>query len=603
MNALTRTYKECLEVFKHRLVAVAGYSFIASLCLLAVPAFLFQIYDRVLLSRSTETLIAMSIIALVVLFSYAVFDSVRQFLLAKAAVEFERKLAGPVLAAELARQSDPSTQSVKDIGAIRQVASSAIFAQLFDLPMVPLFTLIIFLIHPVLGGVLLLGACALVALTLYADKKTAPENKELMEASIATYKALETQVRMQELVRAHGSYREAVAQWGKHNAVQLSRFLSGQAQTSRYSSISKALRQLLQISMIGVGAALVLADQASVGVIFGASIIGSRALAPVEAIVGGWRNLRQAWSTKSRLETRLEDLVLPVDRTQLPEPKGVLGLGQVAYVPRPGAPALLRNIHATFEPGDSIAVIGPSGAGKSTLARLLVGFIEPSAGKVMLDGQDLRAWDPTARGLYMGYMPQNVDFFEATIRENIARMRIDDDPARAIEAAQKAGVHDLIVKFPMGYDTPMSRTGFWPSGGQAQLIALARAFYGNPKILVLDEPNAALDATGEQIFHRALMNAKKVGLTMVVITQRPSMLQFVDKVMLLQDGQIKDFGPKEKVLKSNLVRSAPAAGTLQGGAPKAQAHQQGDGAKAAPANQPADKSGDITIDLSKSGTK
>lgn len=553
---LFNAYKDEVVAFRKRLKAVAGYSFLASLCLLAVPAFLFQVYDRVLLSRNIDTLLAMSIIAVIVLFSYAVFDSIRMALLAKAATEFERKLGGPILAAELARQSDPSTQSIKDITALRQAIASPIFASLFDLPMVPVFALIIFLIHPVLGLVLLVGASVLVGLAFFGDRKTAPANKDLMESTIKSMRSLEQQVQMQELVRAQGGYREAVKNWGVHNAKQLEYFQSGHTMTSVFSSSSKSTRQLLQISMIGVGAGLVLAEQASVGVIFAASIVGSRALAPVEAIVGGWRNLRQAFSTKQRLEERLKELYLPTDRTPLPAPKGLVALEKIAYVPRPGAPALLRNIHIAFNPGDQVAIIGPSGAGKSTLARILVGFYEPSAGRVSLDGQDLRAWDPTARGLYMGYMPQGVSFFEATIRENIARMRIDDDPEYAIRAAQRAGVHDLIMRFPAGYDTPLSRNGFWPSGGQAQLIALARAFYGDPKVLILDEPNAALDSTGEAIFHNALKNARKEGMTTIVITQRPSMLQFVDKVVIMQDGQVKDYGPKEKVLQSNLARPA-----------------------------------------------
>ena len=574
MQSLESEYREQLSVFKKRMGAVAGYSLIASLCMLAVPAFLFQIYDRVLLSRSIETLIAMFFIALVILFAYAVFDMTRHHLLARAAVDFERNLSGPLLAAELSRQSDPQTQAVKDLQGLRQTVASPIFANLFDVPMMPIFTIIIFLVHPVLGGVLLLGAVGLVGIAIWGDRASAPANKDLMKATLSSYNALESQVSMQEMVRAQGSYKESVSQWGRESSKQMNNFLRSTQITTTFSSATKSLRQLLQISMIGIGAALVLADQASVGVIFAASIVGSRALAPVEQIVGGWRNLSQAWNTKARLEERIKELALPTDRTQLPTPKGLLAAEKIAFVPGPKAPALLRNVNVAFQPGESIAVIGPSGAGKSTLAKLLVGYYEPSAGRVSLDGQDLRAWDPTARGLHMGYMPQAINFFQATIRENIARMRLNDDPALAIKAAQRAGVHDLIVQFPMGYDTPMSRKGFWPSGGQAQLIALARAFYGDPKVMVLDEPNSALDQQGEAIFHHAIAQAKKAGMTLIVVTQRPTMLQFVDKILIMQEGQVKDYGDKDEVLKRNFPRQVAGQGGQQVQQPKRPASSQ-----------------------------
>lgn len=538
------------------------FSFLASLCLLAMPVFMFQVYDSVLVSRSMETLIAMFIFAFVILVVFGVFDYARQILLAKAGLELESEMSGLILAGELSRQSDAAAQSVREIGSIRQVIASPAFYSLFDLPMLPLFLTLIYMIHPVLGVFVTVGAIILFGMGLMGDRATAQLNKDHMDAMVASHRALEMHVSSQEFVRAQGLYRESVRDWGQHHATQLSRFLTSFNITARFSSASKAVRQIIQISMIGGGAVLVIYDQATAGVIFATAIIGGRALGPVEQIVGGWRALKGAYETRKRLLARLEEMSLPEDRTKLPRPKGLIQIKRAAYVPRPGLPPIIRGISARIDAGDSVAIVGPSGAGKSTLAKLLVGYLVPNAGQIVLDGQDLHSWDPIARGLHVGYMPQQITFFDATVRENIARLRVDDPPEWAIEAAQKAGVHELILGMPQGYDTVIKRGQFMPSGGQAQLIALARAFYCNPAVLVLDEPNAALDNLGEQILHKALQTAKAEGTTIVVVSQRPSILSAVDKVMVLNKGAITDYGPKDKVMSGGGVQAvaSPAAG-------------------------------------------
>lgn len=561
------------------------YSFLASICLLAMPVFMFSVYDSILRSRSVETLIALFIFALVILIVYGVFDYVRQILLAKAGLELESKMAGLIFAGELSRQSDAAAQSVRDVGSIRQVIASPAFYSIFDLPMLPLFLGLIFLIHPVLGVFVLLGAVILFGMGLWADRSTVQLNKDHLEAMVASHKSLEMHVTSQEYIRAQGLYRESVRSWGGLHGTQLQRFLASFSIQSRFSSASKSVRQIIQISMIGGGAMLVIYDQATAGVIFATAIIGGRALGPVEQIVGGWRALRSAWETRQRLLVRLEEMSLPEDRTKLPRPKGKLELARIAYVPRPGMPPIIRGVTATIEPADSVAVIGPSGAGKSTLAKLIVGYLVPNAGKVVLDGQDLHAWDPIARGLHVGYMPQLVTFFDATVRENIARLRVDDPEEWAIDAAQRAGVHEFILSLPQGYDTVIKRGQFMPSGGQAQLIALARAFYADPAVLVLDEPNAALDNTGEQLLHKALKAAHAAGTTIIVVSQRPSILSIVEKVMVMSEGLVQNFGPKEKVMGSGGVAAVQSAG-----AKSAQAKKPAQkGAKSTPAESVTEK--------------
>ncbi len=580
--ALIEEYKEQEKLFRKSLKPVAIYSLLANLCMLAMPAFLFQVYDRVLIARSYETLIALLLIALVVLVSYGFFEAVRMALLAKAATKMENEMIGLVMAGELARQTDTNAQTIRDVSSLRQVLASPAFAALFDFPIAPIFFLIIFFIHPVLGGIVVFGGAGLVGVALWGSRKTDPITSAHMEALVAAHRSLDSHMSSQEIIRAQGMYREAVKDWGGHNGKQVNLFLQNFITMSSFSSVSKAARQLVQIFMIGGGALLVLNEAATAGVIFATSIIGARALQPVEQVIGGWRALRQGVETRKRLMKRLEDLSLPEDRTRLPRPKGNLALERVVYVPRPGTPPIIKGISGSIAAGDSVAIIGPSGAGKSTLARLIVGYYQPSGGLISLDGQDINAWDPVARGLHMGYVPQQVSFFEASIRENIARLRRDDPQEMAIEAAKVAGVHEMILKMPQGYDTIISKQGFYPSGGQAQLIALARAFYGHPSVLVLDEPNAALDSTGEQIFHNALKTANRRKMTVIIVTQRPSVLNFVNKVMMLQDGAVKKFGPKEEVMSSGLVQAVPKGkpagpatkAAKAGAAPQAKAEKQ-----------------------------
>jgi PrtD family type I secretion system ABC transporter len=563
--SLLENYKVEEAALKKAMRKVAGYSTLASLCLLVVPIYLFMIYDKVLFSQSIPTLLALSAIAVVVLIAYGVFDTTRLYLLAKAGVEFENKIAGPLVAGELSRQNDANRQSVNDLTTIRQVLATPSFAAIFDVPVMPIYFLIVFSINFTLGFVVLIGAALLFSLTVIAEKMNGPLTSDAAQAGRESSRSLEMHFSQQEMVRAQGLYREAINDWGQHQSKHLSKYLFSFMRQSAFSATSKSTRQLLQIALIGFGAFFVLDPDTALnpGVIFATSVVGSRALAPIEAIVGGWRNLKQAFEASKRLKGRLSEIELPQKRTPLPAPKGIIGLDRVIYVPRPGMPPILKGINGNIAAGDSVAIIGPSGAGKSTLARVLVGYLEPSAGSINLDGQSLKAWDPIARGLHMGYMPQQVNFFEASVGENIARLRRQDPPELAVQAAQLVGVHDMILKFPQGYDTPISKGGFWPSGGQAQLIGLARAFYGNPSVIVLDEPNAALDQMGEQIFHRSLAVARQRKMTTIVVTQRPSVLQFVDKVMILKDGQVDAFGPKDEIMKSNRVKAVNASQQAQ----------------------------------------
>lgn len=537
--------------------SVALISILSSFCLLALPLYLFQVYDRVLASRSLETLIAVTLIACVVLVAFGFLDTLRQVLLARIGVRFEARVSGLFLAGELALPRSTSAASLYQLAEIRKLIGSSVFPNLFDLPVMLLFLLLVFLIHPLLGGIVFIGMIALLAVAGLGEFLTADDVRATEEASGAARKTLSNYLGQHETVRALGLYPQTVTHWGRAQAKHLTTLLHLNARTSALSSTSKLVRQLLQIAMIGGGAVLVLSDHVTPGIIFATSIVASRALAPVEAIVGGWRQLKQGSLALKKLDARVAAFTLSDRQTPLPRPTRSLTADRVVYVPAPGKPPILKGITGAIGAGQNVAIVGPSGAGKSTFARVLIGFLEPTGGQVLLDGQDLKAWDPVTRGIHMGYLPQQVGFFEGTVRENIARMRIDDPAELAVEAAQFVGIHDMIMRFPEGYDTVISESGFQPSGGQKQLLGLARAYYGGPAFVVLDEPNASLDTDGEQILFGTLKRASAAGIASIVVTQRLSLLHHVDKVLVLKGGAVDAYGSPAEVMPGKLVRPVP----------------------------------------------
>lgn len=536
---------------------VAMISVLSSFCLLALPLYLFQVYDRVIASRSIETLVAVTVIACVVLIAFAFLDTLRQVLLARIGVRFEARVSGLLMTGELALPRGASVTSLYELSEVRKLIGSSIFPNLFDLPVMVLFLLLVFMIHSVLGWIVFFGMIILLAVALVGELVTSGDVRATDAASSTARKTLESYLRQHETIRALGLYPQTVAHWGRAQAKHLTALLHLTGRTSALSSTSKTVRQLLQIAMIGGGALLVLSEHVTPGIIFATSIVASRALAPVEAIVGGWRQLKQASIALKMLDARVDAFTLPHRQTPLPRPTHSLRADRVVYVPGPGKPPILKGISGAIGAGQNVAIVGPSGAGKSTFARALIGFLEPTGGQVLLDGQDMRVWDPVTRGIHMGYLPQQVGFFEGTVRENIARMRTDDPPELAIEAARFVGIHDMIMRFPEGYDTMISENGFQPSGGQKQLLGLARAYYGGPAFVVLDEPNASLDTDGEQILFGTLKRAAAVGIASIVVTQRLSLLHHVDKVLVLKGGQVDAYGDPADVMPGKLVRPVP----------------------------------------------
>jgi ATP-binding cassette subfamily C protein len=351
-----------------------------------------------------------------------------------------------------------------------------------------------------------------------------------------------------QVVNAMGMIREGIFIWGREVAESLKAQVAGQDRNVYMTGLSKALRLMSQVALLGWGAFLALKGELTGGMMISASIIGSRAMAPVEGLIEGWRSVVQARTGYGRIVALLQSSPLNLDRLTLPRPEGRLDVDRVLYVPPPTKKVVLNGINFSLEPGESLAIIGPSGTGKSTLARMLVGSIVPTSGSLRLDLMDIRNWDPRQLGETVGYLPQEVELFPTTIKANIARLREDVPDALIFEAAELAGVHNMIAELPQGYETMIGMDGSPLSGGQRQRLGLARAFFGDPRLVVLDEPNSNLDSAGEAALAAALVRAKAKRMTVVAITQRPSLLRSVDKIMVMGEGKVQALGPRDEIL-------------------------------------------------------
>lgn len=551
---------DCQSIYKAekrraiRSIWIVGcLSLVSSALILAVPLYLAQVYSRVLVSRSTETLIALTAIVVFLLITWGTLEWLKQILFNRIAAAFEIGVSGVVMAGELSLPDSFLSRSLGWVAEIRRVIVSPAFSSLFEIPLVFFYLAIVYVIHPVLAGIVTAGIVALLSLAILGEWINAAAIKSLQDDSSKTVKTLGTISEQQETIRASGTYREAVDLWGRSYEPQITASLRIQRRGAALGSASKTVRQIIQIAIIGGGAALVLADQATAGVIFACSLIGARALAPIEATVSGWAGLRRAYNSLVALNARAKQYTLRDNRTPLPKPSHRLSAEKIFYTPKGARKPVLVSVSGSIPAGTILAIVGPNGSGKSTFARILSGALSPSAGRVLLDGHDIASWDPVDRGRWIGYMPQRVTFLEGTVRENIARMSRLDDPAIAVAAAQAVGVHDMIMSLPQGYDTEIRGDGFQPSGGQAQLIGLARAYYGDPAFVILDEPNANLDADGDTILAQAILNAKSRGVATIVITQRPSILNQADNVLVLKNGQVDKYGTVREVFPQRVA--------------------------------------------------
>ena len=540
-----------MAAVRRNMLIVMLFTVAINVLVLAIPIYLFQISDRVLTSRSVDTLVMLTIAVVGAIVLQVILDSVRRFILMRTAVELEVQLGAPILSAA-ARASlhgnGRDYQILSDLQQLRAFITSGTLVAFLDAPLMPLFVLVVYLVHPHLG-VIVMACCAILFVIAYLNQKmTAPAFAEANAFISRANFHLDSMSRNSQIINALAMIPEAVKMWGRETAGSLKAQVAAQDRNIMFSGLTKGCRMITQIALLGWGAHLSLSGQLTGGMVIAASIISSRALAPVEGAIEGWNQFNHSRAAYGRIKQLLLNSPLNFPRLRLPNPEGRLDVERILFVPPPQKRVILNGITFSLQKGELLAIIGNSGSGKTTLGKMLVGSILPTSGNVRLDLMDLRNWDQRQFGESIGYLPQDVQLFPGTIKANICRMR-DDVPDRLIyEAAVLADVHELIASFPQGYETVVASDGAPLSGGQKQRIALARAFFGDPKFVVLDEPNSNLDTAGEAALARALLHAKKQGITTVTITQRPALLQCVDKILVLKEGSVALFGERAHVL-------------------------------------------------------
>jgi PrtD family type I secretion system ABC transporter len=538
-------------------LAFAGlFSLVINLLLLASPLYMLQVFDRVLTSHSNETLVFLTIGAAVALATMAGLDMVRAQLLAAGGAALDRSLGARVLErllGEAARKgAGEHANALRDAHCLRAFFGGAGILALFDLPWLPIFLLVIFLFHPLMGAFALCGAFVMLTLAAVNERLTRRSLERAQAEARRAASFIDMSARNSEVVSALGMLDAVTRRWQTLNDAASARQMQASRSGARMSGLTKFARQLVQTGMLALGAYIVVDQQVSTGVMIAATILLSRALAPVEQLVAGWRNLVEARAAWRRLTELLADEETAKGQTALPAPSGKLTAENVVFGFRGVERPIVRGASFALQPGESLGVIGPSASGKSTLARLIVGVWKPASGHMRLDGADVAAWAREALGRHVGYLPQDVELFPGTVAQNIARLGEGDD-AEVIRAAQRANVHELILRLPKGYDTEM---GSALSPGQRQRIGLARALYGNPRLVVLDEPNANLDAEGEQALLQAMASLKADGVTVIIVAHRPSLLSGVDKLLVLRDGAVEAFGPRAEIMPRMVRRAA-----------------------------------------------
>jgi ATP-binding cassette, subfamily C, bacterial exporter for protease/lipase len=550
--------------FRGVLYAVGAFSFAVNVLLLTPSLYMLQVYDRVLTSRNSLTLLMLTLVLVGLLLLEASLEFVRSRVLVKASIALDLDLSPRIFDASFARYMEQGggspAQALGDFNSIRQFLTSQGLFAFFDAPWTPIYLAVIFLLSPWLGLFALVGALILLTMAYLTERYTSPLLADAGQAAMSANAYAASNMRNAEAVEAMGMLRQVRERWFQRQT----RFLSLQAQASdraaSITGITRFFRFALQSVMLGLGALLVIENQMSSGGMIAATILLGRALAPVELGISTWRGFVSARTAYTRLSTLLDNHRARVGSLQLPRPTGAVTAENLVL----GAPGkrepILKNISFKVPAGSMVAVIGPSASGKSTLARALVGVWGPMNGAVRLDGADVHKWDKSELGPWIGYLPQDVELFEGTVAENIARFG-ELDSEQIVAAARHAGMHELILRLPQGYDTPIGEGGAVLSGGQRQRIALARALYGNPVLIVLDEPNANLDEAGETALHHALNYLKETKRTVFIVTHRKNILDLADHIAILAGGTMQGVHTVEDFRKMLLAQTRGASGS------------------------------------------
>ena len=559
---------DALAACRGAFVAIGLMSGMINILMLTGAIFMLEIYDRVLPSRSVPTLVGLVILAAGLFAAQGMLDMIRGRMLVRIGSRLDETLSGRIYEAivrlplKVGHRND-GLQPMRDLDNVRSFLSGLGPTALFDLPWLPIYLIICFLFHPYIGLAALFGAIVLAILTIMTEVKTREPTLEATKFAVARSTLAEASRRNAEVLTAMGMTSRIAAHWGEAN----NKYMAGQRVASDvaggFGSMSKVLRMMLQSGVLAVGAYLVIYQQASAGIIIAGSILSARALAPVDLAIANWRSFvaaRQGWQ---RLTELLRLLPLQMAPMALQPPVKSLTVENVAAVPPGSDKVIVQDVSLVLQSGNGLGIIGPSGSGKSSLARMLVGVWRPARGRIRLDGAALDQWSSESLGKHLGYLPQDVELLAGTVAQNIARFTAELDSNTVIAAAQAAGVHDLIVGLPEGYDTQVGESGTALSAGQAQRIALARALYGDPFLVVLDEPNSNLDAEGDEALSRAIMGVRARGGIVVVVAHRPTAIANVDLLLMMHQGRAQTFGTKDEVLSRVLQRDGPAPRPLK----------------------------------------
>ncbi|MDF0599346.1 type I secretion system permease/ATPase [Psychromarinibacter sp. C21-152] len=538
-------------------VFVGVFSFFVNLLMLTGPLFMLQVYDRVLGSRSEATLLALVIVMAFLFAMMGLLDYVRGRVLARIGARFQNRLDHRVFAAMIRKAAlvhghAPAANALRDLEAVQRLLASPVFAALFDIPWTPVFLLGIALFHPWLGALAVVGGGILVAITVLNQIRTAQPVQQSNAATLQAEQVAE-QIRTEaELIRALGMQEAAFSRWNAARSRALTDGLLSSDRSGGFSVLSKTFRLFLQSAMLGLGAYLVLTAGLTPGAMIAASILLGRALAPLDLAIGQWPSIQRAMKGWRTLAELLAEVPEDTPRTPLPVPKANLTAEQLTVIPPGEQQASLRLVSFQLQAGQAMGVIGPSGSGKSTLARAITGVWRPAGGKIRLDGAALDNYDPDVLGCYIGYLPQRVQLFDGTIAENISRLSQTPDAEQIVAAAKKAAAHEMILKLPDGYDTRVTAGGGRLSGGQIQRIGLARAMYGEPVILVLDEPNSNLDNEGSVALNKAIRAIKDDNRSVIIMAHRPAAIEECETLLVLDGGARRAYGPRDAVMKEVL---------------------------------------------------
>jgi PrtD family type I secretion system ABC transporter len=551
---LPQVLADALRDCRQHFIAAAVFSLLINILYLAPTLYMLQVYDRVVPTAGRTTLFFVTLALAFALLTLSSLDMVRNRLLVRASQRIDALIAPRILQQMMAADSGAAGQAMRDFDAIRGMIATPAIAAIFDVPWTPVFLLVAFMLHFWIGILAIIASATLVTLA-YLNQRATQRKMELATAALASaHNSQQAAATHATTVKALGMTGAMVERQLGHRQIAQSNMISAQFAGSRLTATSRFFRLFIQSVALGVGAVLAIDGKISSGAIIASSVLLSRALQPIESIIAAWSSLAAARAATERLSHAFEKVDDDRIYTSLPAPKGELQVQEVGVRGRDGRPIL---VGVTFgaEPGQILGIIGPSGSGKTTLGKILVGAMQPTIGTVRIDGAKLTDWDQNELGKYLGYMPQESSLFEGTIKENIARFETGDDldetrriDEAVVSAAHEAGIHELILQLPKGYDTPLGLMGFGLSAGQAQRVALARALYGEPRLIVLDEPNAFLDQNGEASLIAAIAKARARGATVIVIAHRRGVLSAVDRLLVLEDGRPKLLGPANEVV-------------------------------------------------------